>query len=781
MSESQSDDSISPERTIVMSDALDASKNKDDSDQRTKTTEMKQPLNLHRQSREKTNWKVTNWLMHFYSTVSNDSSPTLDDKSKVSLDSLAEINASPDIQEGFENIGDNFVMQKEIARGGQGVIARAYDKHCSRTVAIKSLHKNLSESDKARKLFLTEAQITAQLEHPSIIPIYGIFGDQENGLHIAMKMVHGKSLKQYLEYVVSFYNHNSPRNIRKNENDNLKKRLGYFLNIVDAISYVHHKHIIHKDLKPENIMIGAFGETYIMDWGISEKVTKNFVKKKPSGTLQYIAPEVINSEPYDTRSDIYLLGLILFEITFLKPAYSPSDTDEAIHIAKEAIISTPVHKFGCHVDTDLCYIIEKALAISPDERYQTAEELGKDIRAYLQGDIVSASPYQRLQRIFKFIRRHAKLVLVTLAIFLLIFFATNSIFIGKAYMASKQTIERQKLVTTLTSTSLKKAEIFEHALNEYTNSIRAIALEAATRLENARTLPEDVPVPDIFKEFGSKPNSLIFSPAYNNLSLSFDTLLYKLPPEKKPEHINKVLTAIAPMKTAFLSLILRSSRTINKGRRLNTSLMEITQHERPPLFNTFIGFNSGLHISYPFKNDFPENYDPRTKLWYTKAQQAARGDIVITEPYFDKGQNHELVMTFASPLLDSRGFFYGVAAADMLIERCQKLIQNYRNTSQRTSRTMIVDKKRQILLDATFKPNFSASGISTPEFPLFRDAEAFEQIQNMHNGVLFSTQNEIEFLYIFKYIGPLDAYYLESINITKLQKMQDSQPATTQQ
>ncbi len=718
--------------------------------------------------------RITNWLMHFYSNVSGDSSETLDDKSKVSLDSLADINATPDESAGYENLSDNFIVQKEIARGGQGVIARAFDKHCSRTVAVKSLHQNLAESDKARKLFLTEAQITAQLEHPSIIPIYGIFGDPKNGLHIAMKMVHGKSLQQYLDYVINFYSHSTPKNIRKNEADNLKKRLGYFLNVVDAISYVHHKNIIHKDLKPENIMIGAFGETYIMDWGISEKVAKEFVPKKPSGTLQYIAPEVINSERYDTRSDIYLLGLILFEIAFLKPAYQSKTTDEAIQIAKEANISAPIHRFGCHVDNDLRYIIEKALAVDPNERYQTAEQLGKDIRAFLQGDVVSASPYQAMELVFRFIRRNVKLVFILLAVFFTIFFGTNFFFIRKALADTREAIERKNMVTALTNTSLKKADKFEHVINDYANNIRTIAMEAATRLENSKILPEDIAIPDSFQPYGTTLQNLIFSPAYNDLSLSFDNIVYKTADENEPNHLNKTLAALAPMKGAFLSLIITSSNPINKTRRLNTSIMNITQKERPPLFCTYIGFSNGLHISYPFKNDFPKNYDPRQKLWYTSTQFAARGSIVIPEPYIDKGKNHELIMTFASPVIDSHGIFYGVAAADILIERCQKLLENYRNTTQHVSRTMIIDRKGRIILDANFKPQISEDG-KQALFPEFKDKESFDEIISMHGGVLFSEQNGLEYLYIFKHIAALDSFYVERINFTRLMTLQEAE------
>ncbi len=764
MSGTHSEDQDIPQRTIVMSDAINNSaKSSANSDSEQEKTQQLKPRTT---TGFKNNSRITGWLMHFYSTVSGDTSESLDDNSKVSLDTLAEINAAPDICESYENLDDNFVMQKEIARGGQGIIARAFDKHCSRTVAVKSLHQQLAESDKARKLFLTEAQITAQLEHPSIIPIYGIFGDKGNGLHIAMKMVHGKSLQQYLNFIIKIYDSNSPKYIKKNEAENLKKRLGYFLNVVEAIAYVHHKKIIHKDLKPENIMIGAFGETYVMDWGISEKVVTQNIAKKPSGTLQYMAPEVINGEPYDTRSDIYLLGLILFEIAFLKPAYKSKTTDEAIKIAKEAIISTPVHRFGCHVDNDLRYIIEKALAINPNDRYQTAEQLGKDVRAFLQGDIVSASPYQTMELIFRFIRRNVKLVAILLTIVLAIFFGTNFFFISKALNDTREAIERKNLVTTLTNTSLKQADKFDHVINDYANHIRTIAMEAATRLENSKNLPQDVAIPEVFSKFGNTPPNLIFSPAYNNLSLSFDNIVYKFAPNAQPKNLNRTLASIAPMKNDFLRLILYSPSVITKTRRSYLSLLTITQQERPPLFCTYIGFINGLHISFPFKNDFPKDYDPRQKLWYTRTAHAGRGNIVIPDPYIDKGKNHELILTFASPVVDSNGKFYGVAAADILFERCQRLLENYRNT-QHISRTMIIDKKGRIILDANFKPSISKDG-NTPIFHDFKDKESFTEMLNMHGGVLFSSQNGLEYLYIFKHIAALDSFYVERINFTKL-------------
>lgn len=710
---------------------------------------------------------LTSWLSLLISpdTKANQDFQKLDTQS---VDS--KINVSEDFaKEHFEDLDKSFTIQDEIARGGQGVISKGFDRHCSRAVAIKTLHQNLADNTSARNLFLTEAKITAQLEHPSIIPIYGIFGDADNGLHLAMKMVKGKSFADYLDYTVEHYRKYTPRQIRRLEPDNLKKRLAYFLNVVEAIAYVHHNKIIHKDLKPENIMIGPFGETYVMDWGIAEKVAPGGNHPdKISGTLAYIAPEVINRKTYDTRSDIYLLGLILFELVFLKPAYTYQEDDmkEAVRIAKNADIAPPVHLFGCHVDTDLYYILNRALAFNPEDRYQKAEQLGNDIRAYLQHDVVSASPHQFIARICKFTVNHLPLFFGFVALLIILFGGMSLHIAYQNIHESKVALQRKNLLSFHTNSSLRSANSIEAIFNRLANSVHDLALEATTRLETT-PLPPDNTVPTAFRTLTAPPDDLLTAPTYHDQNIAFSSFVFKEADLDKTNDNRHIMQILAPMKSVFQNLVFASLRAdANTIDMSDEELIDYgTQVKRPLLFLAYVGFNTGLHIAYPYNQGYPDTYDPRKRTWFINAKNLERGQVATPVPYADKGASHELLLSFSTPLKRADGTLIGVAGADISLEQARQLLRNQRNSIQKISVSMLVDHKGQILVSSN---TADSSQNATGKLPLFPDLKAFSRISQLNTGVVFNTYNNLEYVYVCKHIDILNVFYIERINFTKL-------------
>ncbi len=293
------------------------------------------------------------------------------------------------------NVNAIFDIKEKIAEGGQGAVYMAADKKLRRYVAMKNLHPHLAEQNTFRNTFLAEARVTAQLDHPAIIPVHGLFEDQAHNLYLAMKLVKGVTLKSFLDKTNALYELMQKRQIRTNEHTALRDRIDIFLRVCEAIAYAHYKRVIHRDLKPANIMLGAFHETYVMDWGIAEcqaNPVKPEDRMKLAGTIRYIAPEILAHQPYDSRSDIYSLGAILFELVFLKPLYdAPGATELRGKVCRHELESF-THRFACPVDRELKEIIEKALAHLPADRYQTVKGLQEDLRNYLHGEAVSVSP-----------------------------------------------------------------------------------------------------------------------------------------------------------------------------------------------------------------------------------------------------------------------------------------------------------------------------------------------------------------------------------------------------
>ncbi|MBP5230373.1 MAG: serine/threonine protein kinase, partial [Clostridia bacterium] len=169
----------------------------------------------------------------------------------------------------LENIDEEYRRGKVFAEGGQGIIREGIDLNLHRLVAIKTL-KTQPEDQFTRGQFIQEARVTAQLSHPAIIPIYSLNTDDEDGLHLVMKLVDGKTLKNYLDQLDHEYRTSGIGQF--DERKSLMYRLEIILRVCDALDYAHSRNIMHCDLKPENIMLGEYREVYVMDWGLARPI-----------------------------------------------------------------------------------------------------------------------------------------------------------------------------------------------------------------------------------------------------------------------------------------------------------------------------------------------------------------------------------------------------------------------------------------------------------------------------------------------------------------------------
>src|SRR5262245_32048960 len=210
-----------------------------------------------------------------------------------------------------------YELLHDHARGGAGRVMRAYDPRLRRTVAVK---ESLRSTDQARARFVREAQLTARLQHPGIVPVHELARWPDGQPFYAMKMVSGRSLKALLA-----------------EKSGLAARLELLPNVIavaETIAYAHSERVIHRDLKPGNIMIGAFGETVVIDWGLAKNLGEPDVAPASLGpwrdagetgesatatgmvlgTPAYMPPEQARGETVDERADVYALGAILYEL-----------------------------------------------------------------------------------------------------------------------------------------------------------------------------------------------------------------------------------------------------------------------------------------------------------------------------------------------------------------------------------------------------------------------------------------------------------------------------------
>ncbi len=306
---------------------------------------------------------------------------------------------------------ERYVLREEIGRGGMGVVFRALDQTLRREVAVKVIAQRLGDRPEVLSRFVREAQATGQLQHPGIVPIYDIAKDPGGRVFFAMKLVQGRTLAEVF------------RDAQRGQGPTLFRLLEIFVDIVRSVAFAHGRGVIHRDLKPGNVMIGDFGEVQVMDWGLaklfSEPCGPQWVSHAPAedgltqggsllGTPAYMAPEqAADSRAATASSDIFSLGSILYELLVGEALFEGCSRAQILSQLRTGSPPLP-DRFPRGVARELQAVCRKALARAPEERYATAEELAEDVQAHIEGRPVRAAPQGIFGRLSKAARRNPR-------------------------------------------------------------------------------------------------------------------------------------------------------------------------------------------------------------------------------------------------------------------------------------------------------------------------------------------------------------------------------------
>jgi len=311
--------------------------------------------------------------------------------------------------EVFPNVPGYDVL-KQIGRGGMGVVYKALQRSTKRIVALKVLLEGPLASESARRRFEREVALAAHLRHHNIIPIYDS-GVAEGRMYYAMEYVHGLPLTDYL----------------RAERPTIRARLQLFTRICKAISHAHQRGIIHRDLKPSNIIVDGEGEPHLLDFGLAKASplldANTSVSAQIVGTPAYMSPEQTSgdSSAVDTRSDVYSVGVVLYEML---TGRMPYDTTAALGRVLDNVAHAdpvPPGSLNPEVDSELAAILLKALEKSKERRYQSVDAFCGDVERYLAGEPISAKPASMVYLLRRAINRHR--VVVGAAAALLLFVA----------------------------------------------------------------------------------------------------------------------------------------------------------------------------------------------------------------------------------------------------------------------------------------------------------------------------------------------------------------------
>src|ERR1051326_6515465 len=248
----------------------------------------------------------------------------------------------------------------KIGQGGMGQVYKAVQEGLDREVAVKVLPPNLLSNPEVVARFKREIQICAKLQHPSLVKVYDE-GVQDGIHYFAMEYFPGESLHKYLQ---------------KQGPLPVDAALRLTSEVLTAIGHIHQEGLIHRDVKPSNVMVGPDGSAKLMDFGLARDLAKSAMTQSGAllGTLGYMSPEMIRGDKVDSRSDLYQVGVVLFELLTRK---LPLDHDQVLLVAQGDVPVTParVREYRKDVPEALENLLVNSLTMHPEDRYQRAKDM----------------------------------------------------------------------------------------------------------------------------------------------------------------------------------------------------------------------------------------------------------------------------------------------------------------------------------------------------------------------------------------------------------------------
>ncbi len=341
--------------------------------------------------------------------------PSAVDAPTIDATAVASLQAPPPTMDDTEVLDvaetERYRIEREIGRGGAGRVSEARDQRLRRQVAIKQL---LRDDRSARGRFLREAFLTARLQHPAIVPVLDAGRTDEGDPFYAMPLVSGPSLAEVVSETVTI-------------SDRLAL-LSHVVTAVEAIAYAHSQNVVHRDIKPHNIVIGPFGETFVVDWGLAKDLastetdTDSVSEGLPVaadatvvgavlGTPAFMAPEQARAEATNPRADVYGLGALLYHVLAGAAPYR-GDTAASVLAQLTAGPPAPLAERTRDVPSELIAIVDKAMARDPAGRYADAGELAVDLKRFQTGQLVGAHRYTTGALLRRWLRRNRTTVAV---------------------------------------------------------------------------------------------------------------------------------------------------------------------------------------------------------------------------------------------------------------------------------------------------------------------------------------------------------------------------------
>lgn len=394
--------------------------------------------------------------------------------------------------------GEQFTIKHLIGQGGAGRVFLATDRMIGREVAVKEvLPAKLGRNrDYHLTRFIREAKISGRLEHPGVVPVYELRQKPDGTYFYVMKYVQGRTL---FHAIMEDSEAATPEAA-------LGKRLTLLdrlIDVAEAMGYAHAKGVIHRDLKPSNVVLGEFGETVILDWGLAKHLTDDDSASGETsdavqpddtadgltrdgaqlGTPSYMAPEQIDPSfgTVNASTDVYTLGVLLFMILTGDKPY-PGRGEKVMERILESECSPSPREYLGFIPPELSAICEKAMARRQEERFQNAQELANELKAYRDGRLVSVYAYSTRELLRRFVLRNKAAVVASILLLLSIVIGSGitTNYAVEAHRAKAKAQGALEEVTSLSESTMLLVRSKAHAINVYFETLEKNMAEATT-------------------------------------------------------------------------------------------------------------------------------------------------------------------------------------------------------------------------------------------------------------------------------------------------------------
>ncbi len=690
--------------------------------------------------------------------------------------------------------GRGYKFHGKIGEGAMGEVLIAKDLDLHRTVAYKVMSESIAKQKSLATKFYGEAQITAQLDHPNIVPVYTLDLAPNGTLAYTMKLIRGRTLEKLVEETREQY---KARKI--DDGHSLSGRLELFLKVCDAIHYAHSRGVVHRDLKPENVRIGMYGEVDVMDWGIArlmevpEAMREDLVlvegyqeveKLKTGdesdrdestdtgmiiGTPQYMSPEQAHGQRLlDGKSDQYSLGLILYELVALKPAVTGKSPIKVVMRQQDAEKDPMIHPFGEAIPPELKAIVEKATQKKPQNRYPDVAKLSEDVRRYQRGEAVLARPDTIRQRVMRWVGRHRELTLFL--VFIALSLTGSTVAISTVYGIYSQAVaaEREQQVTSLLTSHAAQAAKIDSHFARFEGLLGIVAASSVEMLIRGKPGEDPIFYAADFANEATAPDDLADAKRYG-IPVSVEHPVFFISKNSDTVRVTDEFTRLTPVHR-YLKRVMLLSKDESAASAPRSKASRLIRDIGTPIAWAQIGLSNGGYIGFPGQGALQDNFDPRQRPWYKLGQE--HRDATWGAPYFDTA-GLGILLPCAIPLYDDaeKPNFLGVAAIDLTYDY---IIEDLLVTEglPAGAESFLLDDQGKIVVRSSEKGKKVEGGalrnrtIRLEDFPV---PEVVTAIKNLESGkqqhwnpdtqqtdlILFNRMNSLGWYYVVR--GPEDA------------------------